>query len=245
MLSAPPARTRSAAPVWTMHAGLDHRLKAGAAAAVDLEARHVNRQAGVERGHAPDRGRFAVGVALAEQHVVDRFVRQSGALEHPFDHGAGQLDGRDIPEHAAEAAHRRSQRLADHGVSHRPRTVSVVPVRTLANSMPSKRAARMVERVTRRIPGLRVIPVVKLLAAAEIILIAREHIERLEPYERRRIVELLRIGYGRPRNLSPAEREELQELVAKAEPRLFAGLVAEQLSPVGLPRRIVQGRKRR
>lgn len=102
----------------------------------------------------------------------------------------------------------------------------------------------MIERVTRRIPGLRLIPVVKLLAAAEIIMIARDHIERLELHERRRLVELLRIGHGRPGNLSAVERDELHELVAKAEPRLFAGLVAEQLSPVGLPRRLVRGRAR-
>ncbi len=103
----------------------------------------------------------------------------------------------------------------------------------------------MVERATRRVPGLRAIPVVKLLAAAEIILIAREHVERLDPYERRRVLQLVRKGHGRPSHLDAAEREELHELVAKAEPRLFAGLVAEHLSPVGLPRRLVRGRKKR
>ena len=88
------------------------------------------------------------------------------------------------------------------------------------------------------------IPVVRLLAAAEIVLIAHDHIVKLEPRERRRMLELLRIGHGRPRNLSRSQREELQRLVAKAEPRLFAGLVAEQLSPIKLPRRIVHGRQR-
>jgi hypothetical protein len=102
----------------------------------------------------------------------------------------------------------------------------------------------MIERVTRRVPGLRVIPVVKLLAAAEIILIAREHIEKLEPHERRRIVELLRIGHGRPSKLTATERDELHGLVAKAEPRLFAGLVADRLSPVSLPARVIRGKSR-
>jgi hypothetical protein len=32
--------------------------------------------------------------------------------------------------------------------------------------------------------------------------------------------------------------------VAKAEPRLFVGSVADKLSPVPLPRRLVQGPKR-
>jgi hypothetical protein len=67
---------------------------------------------------------------------------------------------------------------------------------------------------------------------------------RLEPQERRRLVGLLRAGRGRPRNLSPAERDELHELVAKAEPRLFAGLVADKLSPVKLPKRVVRGKAR-
>lgn len=111
--------------------------------------------------------------------------------------------------------------------------------------MPSKRTGRMVEQVTRRVPGLRAVPVVRLLAAAEIILIAREHIERLDPYERRRVIQLVRKGHGRPSHLSFGEREELHDLVAKAEPRLFAGLVAQQLSPIGLPQRLVRGRRRR
>jgi hypothetical protein len=33
--------------------------------------------------------------------------------------------------------------------------------------------------------------------------------------------------------------------VAKAEPRLFVGEVAEKLSPIKLPQRIVRGRRRR
>jgi hypothetical protein len=102
----------------------------------------------------------------------------------------------------------------------------------------------MIERVTRRVPGLKAIPIVKLLAAAQIVTIARNHIEKLEPDERRRLVELIRIGHGRPSHLSAAEQDELRELVAKAEPRLFVGLVADELSPVRLPRRLVRGRKR-
>ncbi|TMM00334.1 MAG: hypothetical protein E6G05_11405 [Actinobacteria bacterium] len=68
---------------------------------------------------------------------------------------------------------------------------------------------------------------------------------RLEPQERRRILQLVRIGRGRPQRLSEAQREELRELLAKAEPRLFVGEVAEKLSPVKLPGRIVRGRPKR
>jgi hypothetical protein len=103
----------------------------------------------------------------------------------------------------------------------------------------------MVQQVTRRIPGLRHVPIVKVLALAEIALIAHDHVTRLEPQERRRMVQLVRIGRGRPQKLSEAQREELRELLAKAEPRLFVGEVAEKLSPVKLPGRIVRGRPKR
>lgn len=92
-----------------------------------------------------------------------------------------------------------------------------------------------------RVPGLRRLPILKLLAIGEIALLARTHISKLTPDERRRFVELLREGRGRPSNLSASEREELEALVAKAEPRLFAGMVADKLSPVPLPRRFVRG----
>jgi hypothetical protein len=104
-------------------------------------------------------------------------------------------------------------------------------------------ATRVLANGAGRIPGLKRLPILKLLAIGEIALIARTHVAKLDPVERRRLVELVKEGRGRPRNLSQAEREELEALVAKAEPRLFAGLVADKLSPVPLPRRVVQGRR--
>lgn len=103
---------------------------------------------------------------------------------------------------------------------------------------------RTMLRAAGRVPGLRRLPVMKLLAIAEIALLARDHVSKLEPAERRRLIELLRLGRGRTSTLSPAEREELAGLVAKAEPRLFAGLAADKLSPVPLPHRFVHGRSR-
>jgi hypothetical protein len=85
----------------------------------------------------------------------------------------------------------------------------------------------------------------KLLAAAEIALLAREHVVRLDRRERQRLVELVRIGHGRRRNLSEAEREELSGLIAKMEARALAGEAAEKLSPLPLPRRLVYGPRRR
>jgi len=86
--------------------------------------------------------------------------------------------------------------------------------------------------------------VVRLLALAEVVFLAYEHVSKLEPHERQRIAELIRIGHGRRRNLSPQQREELAALVEKAEPRLFVGRAAQKLTPVWLPERIVRGRTR-
>jgi hypothetical protein len=109
--------------------------------------------------------------------------------------------------------------------------------------MPGKLTTTAIDKISKRIPGLRRLPVLKLFAIAEIAIIARAHIERLEPYERRRLVELLRGGRGRPSHLSPSQRQELEDLVAKVEPRLFAGQVADKFSPVPLPKRIIRGPK--
>jgi hypothetical protein len=95
-----------------------------------------------------------------------------------------------------------------------------------------------------RIPGLKRLPLMKLIAIAEIAVLARSHATKLSADERRRLVALVREGRGRRSRLSAEEREELSTLVAKAEPRLFAGLVADKLSPVPLPRRLVRGRRR-
>lgn len=104
---------------------------------------------------------------------------------------------------------------------------------------------RLLARGIGRIPGLKRIPVFKLLALGEIALLARDHVNRLDPDERRRVIELVRLGRGRSGNLTAKEREELGALVAKAEPRLFAGLAADRLSPVPLPKRFTHGRRDR
>jgi hypothetical protein len=87
--------------------------------------------------------------------------------------------------------------------------------------------------------------VVRLLAAANIALLARDHLLRLDRDERRRLIELVRIGGTPRRHLSEAEREELAILIARMEPRHLAGYTVEKLSPLPLPRRLVYGPRRR
>jgi hypothetical protein len=88
------------------------------------------------------------------------------------------------------------------------------------------------------------LPVLKLLAAAELALLAHDHVTRLDHDERRRLLQLIRIGRGRRSNLSEAEQEELNTLVSKMEPRQLAGHAVDKLSPVPLPKRLVYGRRK-
>jgi hypothetical protein len=104
---------------------------------------------------------------------------------------------------------------------------------------------RSVARRVGHVPGLRWAPVLRLLVAAEIALLVRDHYLRLDAQERRRLVELVRRGRGRRRNLSDNERDELTVLIERMEPRLLAGRAAQELSPLHLPRRVVYGPRRR
>ena len=111
--------------------------------------------------------------------------------------------------------------------------------------MPSSLMNMSLGKAAERVPGLRRVPVVKLLSAAEVALLARDHLAQLTPRERRRLVGLVRVGRGRRSRLTSAEREELEELMAKLRPRLFVGEAIDRLSPVPLPRRLVYGPKNR
>jgi hypothetical protein len=105
----------------------------------------------------------------------------------------------------------------------------------------SRLVTRSIGHAATRVPGIRRVPVLKLISIAEVGMLARQHLLRLTPAERRRLVGLLRVARGRPRNLSQAQRQELAELVAKLEPRLLAGEAVNRLSPVPLPKRIRRG----
>jgi hypothetical protein len=92
----------------------------------------------------------------------------------------------------------------------------------------------MFERI-RRLPYLRV------LAVAQLALVARRHLQALTPAERRRMSELARRG----RHLDDRERRELRDLAGKLEPGAFAGAVADAFSPVPLPGRRGRTKARR
>ncbi len=79
------------------------------------------------------------------------------------------------------------------------------------------------------------VPIARMLILAELIVLVREHMVKLEPHERRRLLELIRQGRGRPSNLSARERRELSDLLAKAEPRAFVNLAAQKVTGFSVP----------
>ena len=83
----------------------------------------------------------------------------------------------------------------------------------------------------------------RLIAAAQVVMLARRHWLLLEPHERRRMITLVRVAGLRRGRLTPGERLELVRLVAKADPKLFAGLVAQKFSPVPFPKRMVRPKR--
>ena len=111
--------------------------------------------------------------------------------------------------------------------------------------MPSGFVTRSAGKVANHVPGLRRVPLVQLLSAAEIALLTRDHVMRLTPDERRRLWTLVRIGRGRRGRLTEAQWDELEQIVAKLAPRLLVGEAVSKLSPVPLPHRLTHGPKRR
>jgi len=89
-----------------------------------------------------------------------------------------------------------------------------------------------------RVPGLRRLPIFRLLAIGEMAMVTRRHMEHLDAQERRRLATLVRRGTA----MSPAEREELRALVAKLDVRAFAGSAVSRLSPIPLPKRFTRAR---
>ena len=97
---------------------------------------------------------------------------------------------------------------------------------------------RGLPRALQRVPVLKHLPVVRLLAIGELALVARKHMQHLDPAERRRLAALVRRG----RAMTVPEREELRGLVAKLDTRAFAGSAVARLSPLPLPKRLTRAR---
>jgi hypothetical protein len=101
--------------------------------------------------------------------------------------------------------------------------------------MPATFLSQTVGSIAGRVPGVRRLPWMRLLLLGEVALLLKDHVQRLTPAERRRLVVLVRDARGRPGRLSQAERAELEGLIAKVEPMLFASTAARKFSPVPIP----------
>jgi hypothetical protein len=90
-------------------------------------------------------------------------------------------------------------------------------------------------RAAQRVPGLRMLPVVRLIMAAEVLVIGKHHLDRITPDERGQMLRLLAKAKGRPKNLSEQDQIDLTKIVEKLEPRLFLAEATDRISPVGVP----------
>ena len=71
----------------------------------------------------------------------------------------------------------------------------------------------------------------RIIAVAEIALVAKRHLEKLGPGEIGELRNLLVKSKGRPDNLSSRERKRIQELAKKLEPAAFAKDVSASFVP--------------
>jgi hypothetical protein len=65
-----------------------------------------------------------------------------------------------------------------------------------------------------RLPARRAVPWAVLL---ELVIVARDHWEKLTPGERAHLAALVRKSRGRPGNLTPSERRDVRRLAAKLD----------------------------
>jgi hypothetical protein len=93
-------------------------------------------------------------------------------------------------------------------------------------------SGHLVSRTLTRVRVLRKLPLVRVVAVAEVVILANEHVHKLEPQERRRLIELVKRGRARPSHLSARERRELTALLAKAEPKQFVSRAMEKITGV-------------
>jgi hypothetical protein len=87
------------------------------------------------------------------------------------------------------------------------------------------------------------VPLLKWLAAAEILMLSYRHLRRLDRAEQRQLRELVARGVT-ARRLDSRERRQVKVLVSRMQPRVFVGEAADVLSPLPLPERLRTGRRR-
>ena len=100
------------------HCRVDHRLQPAAATAVELIARDGDRQAGGQGAPPGDARRLAVAIALGEDHIIDLFRIDLGALDQGGEDGRAQVAGGDRRKGPKELAHRRADGADDGGALH-------------------------------------------------------------------------------------------------------------------------------
>lgn len=71
----------------------------------------------------------------------------------------------------------------------------------------------------------------RLIAAAEVLLLVKRHVDNLRPGELSELRVLVAKSKGRPSNLTDREKRRLKEIVKKLEPGLFARQAGSKAVP--------------
>ena len=100
------------------HGGHHGSEQPAPAAPIELQTRHGDRQASLQRDPAADARRLAVCIGLREHYVVDSRAVKASAREHCLHDGRAQLLDRYGAQGTAERTHGGADREDDRGSSH-------------------------------------------------------------------------------------------------------------------------------
>jgi hypothetical protein len=93
-------------------------LEPRAAPAIQLQARNFVAEAGIQGSYATDGRGLAVGVTLAEEHIIHIGCGEPSAADELLHHRSGQISSRYITQGPAVSADWSSQWFANNRVAH-------------------------------------------------------------------------------------------------------------------------------
>jgi hypothetical protein len=100
------------------HCSVNHGLEPRAAPAIQLQARNLVAEAGIQGSYATDGRGLAVGVTLAEKHIIHIGCGEPSPADELLHHRSGQISCRHIPQGSAITANWGSQWFADNCLAH-------------------------------------------------------------------------------------------------------------------------------
>ena len=96
--------------------GVEHGLQAGAAPSIDLQAGDPDAQAGVQRCDTADGRGLTVGIAVAQNDIIDVTFVQAGTVDQRAQSHGRQIGSSQRRQSPAHPADRSSDGIADHDI---------------------------------------------------------------------------------------------------------------------------------